>query len=138
VKEFLLDNEKANEDDKKRLLEAFPSELSGGQCQRAALAQAIIHNPCVLFADEPTGQLDLGTRKQVMKVLKQWLENGQGQRSLIWVTHHHIDDLNLMGIDDLLFIANKQCQRQDRAWLKSWINKVSEDENKGVAKTGLD
>lgn len=127
VQEFLLDNEKANKDEKKRLLDAFPSELSGGQCQRAALAQAIIHNPCVLFADEPTGQLDLGTRKQVMKVLKQWLENGQGQRSLIWVTHHHIDDLNLMGVDDLLFIEEKQCTRQNSAWLNSWINKVSED-----------
>jgi putative ABC transport system ATP-binding protein len=99
------------------LLNRFPSKLSGGQRQRAALAQAIVHDPCVVFADEPTGQLDRATRKQVMSVLKTWVENGNGQRCLIWVTHHHVDDLDLMGINKLLFIDDQQCSLQERDWL---------------------
>jgi putative ABC transport system ATP-binding protein len=110
--------------DKKTLMSHFPSQLSGGQQQRAALAQAIIHDPCVLFADEPTGQLDLGTRKQVMGVLKQWLDRGEGKRCLIWVTHHHMSDLNLMDVNDFLFIEEKKCRLKDRVWLKDWITKV--------------
>ncbi len=119
--EVLLPSE---QEDKSTLLYHFPSQLSGGQRQRAALAQAIIHDPCVLFADEPTGQLDLGTRKQVMVVLKRWLERGEGKRCLIWVTHHHIDDLNLMGVNDFLFIEEKKCIPRNRAWLEDWVTLV--------------
>ncbi|MDM8557513.1 ATP-binding cassette domain-containing protein [Candidatus Parabeggiatoa sp. HSG14] len=122
--EVLLPSEKV---DKKRLLDSFPSQLSGGQQQRAALAQAIVHNPYVLFADEPTGQLDICTRKQVMGVLKQWVAKGQGKRCLIWVTHHHISDLNMMKMNDLLFVKDKACTPRDRQWLKeNWINECEE------------
>ena len=117
--EVLLPIEKA---DKTTLMHSFPTQLSGGQRQRAALAQAIIHNPRVLFADEPTGQLDHHTRKQVMSKLKQWVKQGQGQRCLIWVTHHHVDDLDLMGIDKLLFVENRTCIPRDRQWLAAWMN----------------
>lgn len=85
------------------------------------MAQAIIHNPTVLFADEPTGQLDIQTRKQVMDFLKNWVEEGDGQRCFIWVTHHHVDDLKLMGVNELLFIENKTGERQDRKWLEKWV-----------------
>jgi len=119
--EVLLPSE---QEDKSTLLHHFPSQLSGGQRQRAALAQAIIHDPNVLFADEPTGQLDLGTRKQVMRVLKQWLDFGKGKRCLIWVTHHHLSDLKLMEIDEFLFIEEKQCRLRNRIWLEDWIAKI--------------
>jgi putative ABC transport system ATP-binding protein len=117
--EVLLPTEK---DNKNSLLARFPDQLSGGQLQRAALAQAIIHDPDVLFADEPTGQLDLRTRKQVMGVLKQWLDRGDGQRCLIWVTHHHIGDLKMMGVDNLLFIENKGGISRNSAWLENWVD----------------
>ncbi len=127
-KEVLLPAEKQDEKNLMALLNSFPSQLSGGQRQRAALAQAIIHNPCVLFADEPTGQLDVKTRRQVMGVLKQWLENGQGKRCLIWVTHHNLGDLKLMNVNDLLFIEESRCTPRDRAWLKNWIKESEEEQ----------
>nr|VFJ59230.1 MAG: putative ABC transport system ATP-binding protein [Candidatus Kentron sp. FW] len=69
----------------------FPSQLSSGQRQRIALAQAWIHDPYVLFADEPTGNLDSHTRQEVMGVIDNWLDERPGERLFIWVTHHDQD-----------------------------------------------
>lgn len=70
----------------------FPEQLSGGQRRRVALAQAMITDPTVLFADEPGGGLDPETRAEVMDVVHKWIEappiNG-GKRAFVWVTHHH-------------------------------------------------
>lgn len=73
------------------ILGHYPHQLSGGQKQRVALIQAMIHNPVVLFADEPTGSLDPITRQVVMKVLMDWVDAAPDERLLVWVTHHAKD-----------------------------------------------
>ena len=66
-------------------LHHLPSELSGGQQQRVAIARALVKEPQVLLADEPTGNLDEGTRDDIMKLLeKLWQDHGL---TLVLVTH---------------------------------------------------
>jgi putative ABC transport system ATP-binding protein len=63
----------------------IPSELSGGEQQRVAIARALVREPKVIFADEPTGNLDERTRDDIIGLLEElWRERGQ---TLIVVTH---------------------------------------------------
>ncbi|MBF0622188.1 MAG: ATP-binding cassette domain-containing protein [Magnetococcales bacterium] len=99
------------EDSVSELLERYPNELSGGQLQRVALAQAMIHDPCVLFADEPTGNLDAATRKEVMSIVEEWL--GESNRLFMWVTHHLSDALDSR-VTHRLVVSHGRCHLQGR------------------------
>ena len=78
-----------------------PSELSGGQQQRVAIARALVTGPRVLFADEPTGALDTGTSREVLRLLRTLVAE-QGQ-TIIMVTH---DPVAAAGADRVVFLAD--------------------------------
>lgn len=65
-------------------LNHFPSQLSGGEKQRVAIARALVNNPSIIFADEPTGNLDSKSGAQVMKLLDDLSKKGH---TIILVTH---------------------------------------------------
>jgi putative ABC transport system ATP-binding protein len=64
---------------------AYPRELSGGEMQRVAIARALVHRPLLLLADEPTGNLDAETAKQVLALLREQVKRESGAGIL--VTH---------------------------------------------------
>lgn len=66
-------------------LDNFPAQLSGGQQQRVAIARALATDPDLLFADEPTGALDVATGKSVLRLLQRTNREGRG---VLMVTHN--------------------------------------------------
>ena len=82
-----------------------PSQLSGGEQQRVAIARALINNPAILFADEPTGNLDTRTKEEIHQLLLQ-VRKDFGQ-TLVVVTHDPA----------LAALCDRTCHLQDGAWL---------------------
>jgi ABC-type lipoprotein export system ATPase subunit len=66
-------------------LDHYPSQLSGGEKQRVSIARAVINDPQIILADEPTGSLDLNTAKELFKLLKNQLNS---DRLIIFATHN--------------------------------------------------
>lgn len=90
----LLDNRKPNKDKLKSILkitgltervEHLPSELSGGQQQRVSVGRALINDPAIILADEPTGNLDSKSSDEIIELLK--LANKEYNQTLIIITH---------------------------------------------------
>ncbi|MDU3803766.1 ABC transporter ATP-binding protein [Paraclostridium bifermentans] len=65
----------------------FPNELSGGQQQRVAIARSLANKPSIIFADEPTGNLDSKTTKEVMDILKICVK--EFNKTLVMITHNN-------------------------------------------------
>ena len=63
----------------------YPRQLSGGEKQRVSIARALINNPQIILADEPTGSLDLETAKDVFEILKNQINPN---RLIIFATHN--------------------------------------------------
>ncbi|MGB4092832.1 MAG: ABC transporter ATP-binding protein [Ruminococcus flavefaciens] len=68
----------------KELWKKFPNQLSGGECQRVGIVRAIINEPRILFADEPTGSLNSASGNDVLNIFTELHEKGQ---SIVMVTH---------------------------------------------------
>ena len=81
-----------------------PSELSGGEQQRVAIARALINRPAILFADEPTGNLDTRTKEEIHQLLLQ-VRKDLGQ-TVVVVTHD----------PSLAALCDRTCHLQDGTW----------------------
>ena len=88
----LLDKYKAN-----------PKELSGGEQQRVAIARALVNSPDILLCDEPTGNLDIVTSEEIMKLLK--LANDQG--TTVLVVTHNLDIVQQMNMRTITMSEGK-------------------------------
>jgi len=84
-----------------------PSELSGGQQQRVAIARGLVSKPTVLFADEPTGNLDSATGHEILELLRRSVEE-YGQ-TIVMVTH---DSRAAAMADRVLFLADGEIVRE--------------------------
>ncbi len=93
-------------------LHHLPSELSGGQAQRVAIARALINNPQILFADEPTGNLDRANADEVLELLFK-IRQDLGQ-TLVMVTH----DLAIADQADRIFRMENGHLTLERDYIK--------------------
>jgi len=93
-----------------------PSELSGGQQQRVAVARSLVHRPTVVFADEPTGNLDSKSSAEILGLLKDATE-AYGQ-TIVMVTH---DPRAAAIADRILYIADGQIVLDQRGATESQI-----------------
>lgn len=93
---ILLDNKKPNEEYLDELIDILglksrvnhlPNELSGGQQQRVSIGRALMNRPAILLADEPTGNLDSKSSKEIIELLK--ISNEKYNQTIIMITHDH-------------------------------------------------
>ena len=84
-------------------MESMPSRLSGGQQQRAAIARSLIYRPAILFADEPTGNLDRKNAKEIIDLLK--LSNRNWKQTILLITH---DENIALEADRIVTLADGQ------------------------------
>ncbi|MFX1512432.1 MAG: ABC transporter ATP-binding protein [Promethearchaeota archaeon] len=93
----------------------FPNKLSGGQMQRVTVARSLMNNPAVLFADEPTGDLDSVTGEEILKLLQAFHKQGS---TIVLVTH----DLNIaQHAERIILMKDGQIQDIDHKELEKMI-----------------
>lgn len=110
----------------------FPTEVSGGEAQRAAIARAMINNPGLLFADEPTGALNKRNSEEVMNLLTDINKSGQ---SILMVTHDiraairgtrilYLEDGKIL--DEMIFSDYQEADAKNREKkLGGWLSALS-------------
>lgn len=107
----------------------YPSQISGGEAQRAAIARAMINEPTLLFADEPTGALNRNHSDEVLKILSELHQNGQ---SILMVTHDvraaacgnrllYMEDGAILHELDLS-LTKEISQKQKEAKVNDWLS----------------
>ena len=111
----LLDNRKPDKSKLQNILETIgltdrakhlPSELSGGQQQRVSVGRALINDPAIILADEPTGNLDSKTSREIIDLLK--LSNKRFNQTLLVITH---DENVALQADRVITISDGQILR---------------------------
>lgn len=109
----------------------LPSQVSGGEQQRCAIARAVINNPKILFADEPTGALNRKNTKEVLNLLTELNQSGQ---SILMVTHDmkaalrasrilYIADGNIIG-ELTLPPYDSENEKSREAQVNAWLNSM--------------
>ena len=88
----------------------LPNELSGGQQQRVSIGRAIINNPAIMLADEPTGNLDSKASEEIISLLR--LSNKKYNQTVIVITHDEkiaLEADRVITIDDGRIIKDEKC-----------------------------
>ncbi len=115
---ILLDNKEVDEEYLKEIIDTLglerrvkhlPNELSGGQQQRVSIGRALMNRPSLLLADEPTGNLDSKSGKEIIELLK--ISNKKYNQTIIMITHDHNLALNasrIITIDDGKIVSDEK------------------------------
>jgi cell division transport system ATP-binding protein len=116
--------------------ELFPSQLSGGELQRVSLARALVVNPKVLLADEPTGNLDWDTADEIMSLFERINKEG---KTVIVATHHRVIVDKLKKREVKLKMQGRVVKTDDKKPVKKKkktkkTEEKKEPENKGEGK----
>lgn len=108
-----------------QILDKYPAEISGGQKQRVASARALVHNPAILYGDEPTGALDSKAATELLETMKDL--NEKDKVSILMVTH---DPFSASYAQRILFIKDgkigKELKKENKSREKFYQDIIAE------------
>ena len=122
-----------------------PNQLSGGQMQRVSIARALINNPNIILADEPTGALDSNTSIQIMDILKDIAKD----RLVVMVTHNpeladqyatriiRLSDGEVIGDTNPYEVVDEEIKQEEVVLDKKEARKITKEKKKTLARTSM-